>query len=135
MESIRIDLPFPPSVNGLYAGKARRYPSKAYKKWLQSCPRLDVSSPWAVNFVVYVLKFPDNRERDGQSYFKATTDYLVKNGVFIDDNRKIIKSEIWLDGGVVGKDSAGVSVYIFPYEGFISNPAVLKLIADTLQEG
>jgi hypothetical protein len=33
MTAVSFTLPFPPSVNGLFSGKARRYASPAYKAW------------------------------------------------------------------------------------------------------
>jgi len=35
MNYIKLELPLPPSVNGLYAGKTRRFKSNKYKDWIQ----------------------------------------------------------------------------------------------------
>lgn len=134
MESITIELPFPPSVNGLYAGKGRRYQSKAYKAWLKQCPKLEQRSPWKRCFILYGFYFPDERERDGQSYFKATTDYLVKQGVIKDDNRKIVKSEAWLDFGL-DRENPRVLIKIFPYNGVVFDESAMVSLAHTLGEG
>jgi Holliday junction resolvase RusA-like endonuclease len=102
MDCYKITLPFPPSVNGLFGGgsQQKRFPSKQYKAWLSGLPRLaplNISNPCHIHYKFY---WPDNRIRDGQSYFKATTDYLVKQKVIVDDNWKILASESWSHGGV-----------------------------------
>jgi Holliday junction resolvase RusA-like endonuclease len=101
MGCIEIILPFPPSVNGLYGGGSgqQRFMSKKYKAWLQSCPPLDERIDGPVH-IHYRFFWPDARIRDGQSYFKAVTDYLVKEKVIPDDNWKIVDSECWSHGGI-----------------------------------
>lgn len=83
---LRITLPFPPSVNSLFGGGSaqKRFPSKQYKAWLASCPKLDAHQFDGV-ILFYKYFFPDNRARDTENYVKAVSDYLVKTGVIRDD--------------------------------------------------
>lgn len=95
-------LPFPPSVNAMYGGGSgqKRFPSKKYKAWLKSCPKL---VPLMISQEVdihYTFTWPDNRVRDGQNYMKAVLDYLVNEGVLQDDNWKIVVGETWVHKGV-----------------------------------
>lgn len=85
---IKIILPFPVSINSLYGGGSgqRRFPSKRYKLWLASCPRLE---PLQLNNIRldYLYYFPDYRERDCENYVKCVSDYLV--------NQNVIKNDDW----------------------------------------
>ena len=106
-------LPFPPSINVLFGGGSgqKRFPSKKYKAWLKICPKL---KPIGINHPIsikYIYTWPDKRIRDGQNYLKACTDFLVKQGVIVDDNYNIIVSESWcyLD---VDKHNAHVYIII-----------------------
>lgn len=99
-------LPFPPSGNGLYGGGSgqKRFPSKKYKAWLASCPKLDPIAISQLVTVCYTYAWPDNRIRDGQNYQKATLDYLVNQGVLKDDNWKIVCGETWDHIGIDRKN-------------------------------
>jgi len=85
--SVSFSLPFPPSVNGLFAGKARRYPSKAYKAWREAArphvPGVLVPCPYVLSLV---FDRPDRRARDLGNLEKAVSDLLVERGVVIDDS-------------------------------------------------
>jgi len=98
----KIILPFPPSVNSLYGGGSgqKRFPSKRYKKWLALCPELIPHLIEDPITICYTFAWPDRRLRDGQNFMKAVTDYLVKQGVIMDDNYSIIVSETWKHIGV-----------------------------------
>jgi Holliday junction resolvase RusA-like endonuclease len=85
-------LPFPPTLNGLYAGKSRRYKSPRYKEWIalalkkinkQSCPR------WVNGAVKVELDFvrPDRRKRDLDNLAKAVLDFCTDVGVWSDDSQ------------------------------------------------
>lgn len=91
MTGLKITLPFPPSVNGLFGGgsKQKRFPSKAYKKWLSECPELPKTNYKLVR-LHYKYYFPDNRERDTENYIKAVSDFLVKQNVIENDSWKHI---------------------------------------------
>ena len=86
MASLSFSLPFPPSVNGLFAGKARRYPSPAYKAWKAAAapcvPAESIAGPYALSLI---LDRPDNRGRDLGNLEKAVSDLLVTKGVVADD--------------------------------------------------
>ena len=89
---ITITLPFPVSVNQLYAGGSgqKRFPGKKYIAWLKSCPSLEPLGLDSVS-VHYKYYFPEARSRDTENYVKCVSDYLVKEGVLKDDNWLIIK--------------------------------------------
>ena len=80
-------LPFPPSVNGLFAGKARRYASPAYKAWKAAArphvPAGLIAGPYTLD-----LNFdrPDRRARDLGNLEKAVSDLIVERGLVIDDS-------------------------------------------------
>ena len=106
MNKLKFVLPFPPSSNMAYPTVKRgkklvRITSERMKEWLKFAPRLeeypDIKTPV---FVKYKMFFPDDRVRDGQSYLKPTLDYIVKQKVLEDDNRRIVKGEMWWDGGI-----------------------------------
>lgn len=95
-------LPFPPSTNNLFAGKARRFTSKAYKAWqaeadhalLQQTPL-----PRFADRVVMTLTFgrPDKRRRDLGNLEKAISDQLVKHGILADDSLIEVLMLAWGD--------------------------------------
>jgi len=107
-----IVLPFPVSVNSLYGGGSnqRRFPSKKYKTWLLSCPKL---SPLKLTDVSlhYKFYFPDNRARDAANLEKCVTDYLVKQNVIIDDSWQHIKY-MGLSPMGIDRERPRVEVYI-----------------------
>lgn len=101
---IKLILPFPPSINGLFANSKhnakQRFKSQKYKQWLSICPDLSTFKAPEPCTISYVMYFPDDRPRDGQNYMKATLDFMVSQSVLTDDNRKIVKGEQWIDGGI-----------------------------------
>lgn len=114
MESVKIILPFPPSVNGMFAQNKRnaklRFKTKKYKQWIEDCPNLEgfkIDGPCTVSYQIF---FPDDRVRDGQNYMKAPLDYLVNEKVIEEDNRRIVKGEQWIDGGIDRKIRASSSL-------------------------
>lgn len=97
---ITITLPFPPSVNGLYAGKARRYKSPRYKAWIKSASiALSLQfrgSPTDRPIMAQIaLCAPDKRKRDVTNYDKAILDLLA--GVVYDDDAQIKIFSSWWD--------------------------------------
>lgn len=98
----KFTLPFPPSVNGLYGGGSgqKRFPSKKYKEWLKSCPSIAAIGLNTKVAIIYTLVWPDKRIRDGQNFLKAPLDFLVNQGVLVDDNWNIVTSETWQHAGV-----------------------------------
>lgn len=92
----RVTLPFPPSVNNLFAhgmvnGRVRRFPSKQYKAWRRAAwvyikqarlPR--ITHRVAIRLT---LTPPDATRRDVDNYSKAVLDSLVEGGVLQDDSQ------------------------------------------------
>lgn len=95
-------LPFPPSVNALFGGGSaqKRFPSKKYKDWRASCPKLDHIGIRTPCLVRYVFWLPDNRKRDLSNYLKAPEDYLVSQCVLVDDNHEIVAAVLLEFGGI-----------------------------------
>lgn len=97
-----IMLPFPPTLNGLYAGKARRYKSPRYKAWLdEAWFQINPQRPLAhfdtpVSIIIHLGR-PDNRKRDVANYEKATTDFLVAANVLKDDALIHSNTQRWND--------------------------------------
>jgi crossover junction endodeoxyribonuclease RusA len=94
-------LPFPPSVNNLFAqgvvkGKVRRFPSKTYKAWRKQA-LLHIMAARIRRFeepVVVKLELTprDNRPRDADNYSKAVLDALVAARVLPDDSNVYVKA-------------------------------------------
>lgn len=110
---MNIILPFPVSVNGAYGGGSgqKRFKTKALKKWLERCPKLIGQVIEYPVHVHYVFFWPDKRLRDGQNYQKVVLDFIVNQGVLIDDNYSYVASESWSHGGV-DKEAPRVEVTI-----------------------
>ena len=85
--SITFDLPFPPSVNGLFPGKKRRYPHPRYKAWRDAAapmvPGVFIAGRYTLDLI---FDRPDRRARDLGNLEKACSDLLVSHGVVIDDS-------------------------------------------------
>jgi crossover junction endodeoxyribonuclease RusA len=84
-------LPFPPTVNNLFAGKGRRFPSMNYKNWqAEAALALAAQGPLPSFAGKVALTFtfgrPDNRRRDLFNYVKAPEDALVRHGILVDDS-------------------------------------------------
>lgn len=91
MTHLCLVLPFPPSVNGLYAGKQRRYKSKRYTAWcLEASMALMRQRPFKcfTGNVTEIISLgrPDKRTRDVWNYEKAINDLLVEHEVLEDDS-------------------------------------------------
>lgn len=84
---ITFTLPFPPSVNGLFSGKARRYLSAGYKAWKAAAgPRVPgglIAGPFVIEMI---FDRPDRRARDLDNLAKAPLDLIVERGLVIDDS-------------------------------------------------
>jgi Holliday junction resolvase RusA-like endonuclease len=93
-------LPLPPSTNGLFAGKVRRYKSKAYKAWeKEAAPWWDASplsqqAAWPLDKAVVVLwtldlyVFMPTWRGDLDNEFKAVIDFLCER-TGLRDNRLV----------------------------------------------
>lgn len=98
-------LPFPPSVNNLFAGLRRRRISARYRTWRKEAG-LELlaqrARPVHGKVVVTVLmKAPDRRERDADNYLKAIQDLLVSNGIIASDSKSTVRrvSAEWTEAG------------------------------------
>jgi crossover junction endodeoxyribonuclease RusA len=87
MTACTFTLPFPPSTNGLFAGKARRYLSANYKAWKAVAgpmvPAGLIAGPFTIDMV---FDRPDRRARDLDNLCKASLDLIVERGLVIDDS-------------------------------------------------
>jgi crossover junction endodeoxyribonuclease RusA len=87
VSALTFTLPFPPSVNGLFSGKARRYASPAYKAWKAAArphvPGGLIAGPYSLDLV---FDRPDRRARDLGNLEKAVSDLIVERGLVIDDS-------------------------------------------------
>lgn len=96
-----VRLPFPPSVNNLFAqarvnGKTRRFQSKRYKAWRREAeahllwkhsPLPRFTYPVSVGIIIQP---PDARRRDADNLVKPLLDLLVRVGMLADDS--LVKS-------------------------------------------
>jgi len=105
MDSIKIILPFPPSLNAAYSNVpgVGRVKTKRYKEWLEKCPDLfdKISGPVTISYEIYQ---PDKRQRDGSNLLKIFLDYLVSELVIEDDNMNIVVGEQWINRGIDKKN-------------------------------
>lgn len=89
---MKIVLPFPPSVNQLYATDwktKRRFKSKRYAEWCKAAePSVYQTSERFIVPVRIEYRFgrPDKRKRDLSNLFKACDDLLVHHGIIQDDS-------------------------------------------------
>lgn len=87
-------LPFPPTTNNLFAGKARRFPSRAYRDWqaeaysalLRQMPCRHFVGPVTM---ILALGKPDRRRRDVSNYIKAVEDFIVKPAGILSDDEQV----------------------------------------------
>lgn len=91
-----IVLPIPPSVNSLFGQHSghKRFISKKYQAWLDSCPKLfhsEINEPVSIHYKFYLQ---NKRHRDLDNMIKAINDYLVKSRVIADDNYTIVQKMI-----------------------------------------
>ena len=101
-----IMLPLPPSVNNLFSGRTKRFPSKRYKAWREEAgwalaaqrPLPSFTEPVEVTLSI---GRPDRRKRDLDNLFKAPIDLLVEFGVLADDHLIHRLSASW-DSDVTG---------------------------------
>lgn len=100
---MKLYLPFPPSVNGLYSGKARRFKSPDYKTWCNAAgwklktQKLPDKPIGECHVEIHLVR-PDRRIRDCANYEKAVTDLLVDMGVLMDDSLIQRNTQLWTHG-------------------------------------
>ena len=117
-------LPFPPSTNNLFAGKARRFRSKGYEAWIaeaEHAMRQQRPLPHHTGAVELSLTAgwprrkdgsPSQQRRDISNYIKAPEDLLVKFGVIEDDSLVEDLRIRWERTGAV----TGIQIDIYPVE-------------------
>jgi len=89
-------LPYPPSVNGLFATNrktGRRFKSPPYTKWITAAgwairtqPDRNHEHRGPVRMTLLVRNPADNRTRDLQNLVKAVEDLLVRHRILADDS-------------------------------------------------
>ena len=100
-----VHLPFPPSVNGLYAnvpGKGR-VKSQSYRIWANAAgwsikaqrPRPIPIGPYLIT--VMVQRKRDGRRRDLENFIKAVSDLLVEHKIIPDDHHEERIEMQWSD--------------------------------------
>jgi crossover junction endodeoxyribonuclease RusA len=87
---IRLSLPFPVSVNNLYAnGRKGRYKTDKYLAWCAEAS-IGIKDSHRQGIAAYslaiCLRRPDKRRRDLGNFEKAISDLLVAHGVIADDS-------------------------------------------------
>ena len=99
-------LPFPVTTNNLFAGRAKRFPSKRYRAWrAEAASALAAQRPFP-SFsepveVTLSIGRPDRRKRDLDNLLKGPIDLLVEFGVLADDQLIHRLSAVW-DANVTG---------------------------------
>ena len=127
-KSTRIFLPFPPSTNGLFSGKERRFNSNAYKEWLKDAKvEFDAQMEYDKYYagfanithagqvtLTFLLKAPDNRRRDLSNTIKAAEDFLVTQKVILDDDNRYVREIFikWKDD----MPQAGIFIVVTDWE-------------------
>ena len=94
--SVQIILPMPPSVNGLFAGKTRRYRSKSYEAWIvEAGLRLNLQRPspcfGPVHLALEVEEQRTKRRQDLSNRIKAVEDLLVSHGIIEGDDQRFVR--------------------------------------------
>src|SRR5436190_1614319 len=89
---VKIELPFPPSVNAAYANggtRRGRHKTAALKSWevlastMVKASHRQMLGPYSIQIC---FKRPDKRIRDLGNYEKVVSDFLVMHGVVKDDS-------------------------------------------------
>lgn len=97
-------LPFPPTVNTLFAnGGGRRFKTKAYSDWIVEAGLILNThhiQPFAGPvWIDFQLHRPDKHRRDATNYLKAPEDLLVRHGIIKDDSLVVGGSFKWVGAG------------------------------------
>jgi crossover junction endodeoxyribonuclease RusA len=117
---IRYNLPFPPSVNNLFAnGKKGRYRTDRYEAWRTLAGQEILvqgrkSLKGKVSLSVCAVR-PDRRRRDVSNLLKPVEDLLVDMGVIEDDSLVERITIQWAEAG-----SFECVVLVQPHEGGVA---------------
>ena len=102
---MQINLPRPPSVNGLYASNwktKRRFKSKKYAEWLVEAElAIQQQKPEPIMGFVHVeitVGKPTKRKEDISNRIKAVEDLLVSCGLIEDDSFIVCVMAMWNTG-------------------------------------
>lgn len=118
---IRIELPFPPSVNSAYGNnKHGRHKTAAYKAW-EALAGARIKDSHRKGYGPYCLSIclrrpDDRRSRDLGNFEKVVSDLLVAHGVVRDDSFCERLTMTW-DAGM----SAECVVLVLPCEEFLAS--------------
>ena len=101
----QINLPFPPSLNGLFANrKGGRRKTAKYEMWIADATKMLLRQKFkqhtghiAVN--IFLTK-PDNRRRDLDNQNKAICDLLVAHKIIRDDSDIQVLHTAWSTGNI-----------------------------------
>jgi len=109
-QSIAIEIPFPPTLNGLYATNfqtKRRFPSKKYGEWQKKViPMMQEQAKgiYIESDCVQIVNLNMDRrwykngnikQIDCANYEKAVSDCLVKAGILLDDYLIVSNTQRW----------------------------------------
>lgn len=102
VESLSLDLPFPPSVNRLWrSARGKVFRSDRYRIWMQAAGnQLKAQRPGRIkgDFTIHIiLGRPDRRLRDSDNYAKAILDLLQAHGVIENDHGQVDTRITWSD--------------------------------------
>lgn len=111
-----LKLPYPPSVNGLFAGTGRRYKSKAYRAWITAAGwsaksqagAERIRGPWSIELRAVR---PDRRQRDIDNLIKPTVDLMVSLGLVSDDSEMQTVFAAWVPGNPEKPPVISVSIF------------------------
>jgi len=102
---IRYELPYPPSVNNLFANAKNggRYPVPSYKAWRNEAGEQILAQGrkrlrGRFSLAIYVVR-PDRRKRDVANLIKAVEDLLVEMQIVEDDSLAERVTIQWADEG------------------------------------
>jgi len=94
-DSITLDLPFPPSVNNLFAnGASGRYPTQQYRDWQTNAGwKIQADRPGRCPGPVKITMVFEEKggRRDLDNLAKAPIDILVKHSVIDGDHRSVVR--------------------------------------------
>lgn len=101
-DSVRLDLPFPPSVNALWKrGRTGMYRSPSYMTWINAAGwELNRQRPGCIigpYSLLIAVERRDNRRRDIDNLVKSISDLLQQHGVIENDSLAQSVTALWAD--------------------------------------
>jgi len=102
---LKVELPYPPSVNGMFSSIGRRrVKSKRYKEWIDDATMAVLSQrkgkriTGRIAVSISSVK-PDKRKRDVDNIIKPILDLLTSTQTILDDSQVIKVSSEWAASG------------------------------------